>query len=54
MTIVIPDRNQDNYIFLAGETYRKYLIEHLKNYQIPMKGMGIGKQLQYLSNHVSL
>lgn len=36
------------FIFLAGERYRKYLLPHLKNVQIPLKGLGIGKQLQKL------
>ncbi len=36
------------FIFLAGERYRKYLLPHLKNVQIPLKGLGIGRQLQKL------
>ncbi|MFA6422825.1 MAG: DUF6884 domain-containing protein [Patescibacteria group bacterium] len=40
--------SNDKYIFLAGEKYRKYLIPHLKNYEVPLKGLGIGKQLQFL------
>ena len=40
-------------IFLAGNNYRKYLIPLLKNHQnikisIPLKNLGIGKQLQFL------
>jgi cytoplasmic iron level regulating protein YaaA (DUF328/UPF0246 family) len=38
-------------IFLAGENYRKYLIPHIKNYIIPLKNLGIGKQLKYLKEH---
>ena len=34
------------YIIIAGEAYRKYLIPHLGNVDIPLKGLGIGKQLQ--------
>lgn len=41
----------DQIIFLAGENYRKYLIPHIKNYFIPLKGLGIGKQLKYLKEH---
>lgn len=41
----------DQIIFLAGENYRKYLIPHIKNYSIPLKGLGIGKQLKYLKEH---
>jgi hypothetical protein len=39
---------EDEFIFLAGEKYRKYLLPHILNYQIPLKGLGIGRQLQYL------
>lgn len=38
-----------NFIFLAGENYRKYLIEKLPHYEVPMKGLQIGKQLQFLT-----
>jgi hypothetical protein len=27
---------------LAGENYRKFLIPHLRNYEVPMLGLGIG------------
>jgi len=40
---------QDQFIFLAGEKYRRYLIPHIQHYQIPMAGLTIGKQLQYLT-----
>ncbi len=42
------DLQEDEFIFLAGERYRKYLIPYIKNYKIPMQGLGIGKQLKYL------
>ena len=38
-----------NFILLAGENYRKYLFEKLPHYEIPMKGLQIGKQLQFLT-----
>ena len=41
--------NSTNFIFLAGENYRKYLVEKLPHYEVPMKGLGIGKQLQFLT-----
>jgi hypothetical protein len=44
------DLKEDEFIFLAGEKYRKHLLPHLTNYKIPMKGLGIGKQLQFLKN----
>jgi len=42
------DLKQDEIIFLAGEKYRKYLIPEIKNYKIPLKNLGIGKQLKFL------
>jgi cytoplasmic iron level regulating protein YaaA (DUF328/UPF0246 family) len=41
------------FIFLAGEKYRKYLLPHMKNIQIPLMGLPIGKQLQKLKGLVS-
>lgn len=38
----------DEIVFLAGEKYRKYLIPHIKNYKVPLKGLSIGKQLKFL------
>lgn len=46
------DLEKDNFIFLAGDKYRKYLLPELKNYEIPLKGMPIGKQLQFLTNKI--
>lgn len=54
---IISNLQEDEFIFLAGEKYRKYLLPHIKNYKIPLKGMGIGKQLKYLkenTNNISL
>ncbi|MDD3014385.1 MAG: hypothetical protein PHC34_11840 [Candidatus Gastranaerophilales bacterium] len=42
------DIDNDNVIFLAGEKYRKYLLPKIKNYEIPLEGLPIGKQLQSL------
>lgn len=43
------DLQSDHFIFLAGERYRKYLAPHFKSYEVPLQGMPIGKQLQYLA-----
>jgi cytoplasmic iron level regulating protein YaaA (DUF328/UPF0246 family) len=43
----------DHFIILAGEKYRQFLIHHLNSYEIPLKGLTIGKQLQYLKRQVS-
>jgi hypothetical protein len=41
----------DEFIFLAGEKYREYLIPHIKRYTVPMYGLSIGKQLGWLTEH---
>lgn len=47
------DLKKDEIIFLAGERYRKHLLPYISNYKIPLKGLGIGKQLKYLKEKVS-
>ena len=42
----------DEFIFLAGEKYRKYLVPKINNYKIPLQGLGIGKQLKFLKENV--
>lgn len=46
------DINKDEFIFLAGNNYRKFLIPHIKNYKIPLKGLPIGKQLSFLKRNL--
>lgn len=46
------DLNRDHFIFLAGQKYRKYLIRAMRSHEIPMQGLSIGKQLQYLKRHI--
>ena len=48
----VIDMNNDKVIFLAGEKYRKYLMPYIKNYEIPLKSLGIGKQLRYLKERL--
>ena len=43
------DLQQDQFVFLAGEKYRKYLLSHIQHFQVPLIGLPIGKQLQYLT-----
>ncbi|AKB24658.1 hypothetical protein MSMTP_1189 [Methanosarcina sp. MTP4] len=47
------DLEKDEFIFLAGAKYRKYLIPHISNYQIPLEGLKIGEQIHYLKERVS-
>ncbi|MFH1307944.1 MAG: DUF6884 domain-containing protein [archaeon] len=42
----------DEFIFLAGQRYREYLIPHLTDYEVPMQGLGIGKQLKFLTERL--
>jgi hypothetical protein len=42
------DIDNDHFVFLAGADYRQNLIPHLKRYSVPMEGLGLGKQLQWL------
>lgn len=45
----VSDLQQDHFIFLAGDKYRKYLLPRLKNVEIPLQGLRIGEQLHRLS-----
>lgn len=42
------DLENDKFIILAGKNYREKLIKNMKNYDVPMKNLGIGKQLKFL------
>jgi hypothetical protein len=42
----------DKFIILAGEKYRRHLIEFLPNHEIPMKGLRIGEQNAWLKKRV--
>jgi hypothetical protein len=46
------DLQHDHFIVLAGERYRQYLLPRLLSYEIPLKKLLIGKQLQYLKKQV--
>ncbi len=48
----VEDISDTKFIFLAGANYRKYLIEHMPYYEVPMEGLPIGKQLQYLTEQL--
>lgn len=43
------DIQVDKFIFLAGDKYRKHLLSYIPNHEIPMKGLKLGQQLQWLS-----
>jgi len=46
------DLENDEFTFLVGIKYRKYLVPHFLHYKVPMQGLGIGKQLKYLKDHL--
>ena len=45
--------DETEFIFLAGDKYRKYLLPHIKNAKIPLECLRIGEQLQKLKGLVS-
>jgi len=50
----VVDLNKDEFVFLAGNNYRKFLLPGIKNYKIPMLGLGIGKQLKWLKENIKV
>ena len=48
----LTNLENDLFIFLAGEKYRKYILPHVKNYKIPLKGLRIGEQLKFLKEKI--
>ena len=46
------DLTHDHFVFLAGEKYRKFLLPHLASYEVPMQGLTIGRQLQFLNGQI--
>ena len=49
----VADLKKDEFMFLAGQRYRKYLVPHIANFQIPLEGLGIGKQLKSLKQKLA-
>jgi hypothetical protein len=45
----VADLKHDLFVFLAGDKYRKFLVPHLAHFEVPMEGLTIGRQLQFLS-----
>lgn len=46
------DIENDEFVFLAGKNYRRFLAEHIRHFNVPMQGLGIGKQLSFLKKAV--
>jgi hypothetical protein len=46
------DVMRDHFVFLAGDRYRQDLLPRLRSVEVPMEGLGIGEQLQFLKSHL--
>lgn len=46
------DLKKDKFVLLAGNKYREFLPLYLKYCKIPMKGLKLGQQLQWLKNKI--
>lgn len=44
----VASLEEAEFIFLAGDKYRKYLLPQIKNAAVPLEGLRIGEQLQRL------
>ena len=49
----ISSIDETEFVFLAGEKYRKYLLPNIKHTHIPLEGLRIGEQLQKLKGLTS-
>jgi hypothetical protein len=49
----VADLERDQFIFLAGLNYRKFLLPEITYFEIPMDGLRIGQQLQWLTKNLN-
>jgi hypothetical protein len=47
------DLQNDYFIILAGNNYRKHIIPHLNSFEIPLEGLSFGQQLAELKQRLS-
>ena len=45
----VSDLERDSFVFLAGQTYRSTLVGFMTNTSVPMVGLRIGHQMQFLT-----
>ena len=45
----VADLEQDRFTFLAGSRYREHLTPRIRHADVPMEGLGIGRQLRFLT-----
>lgn len=50
---LVASLEETEFIFLAGDKYRKYLLPHIKNATVPLEGLRIGEQLQRLKELIA-
>ena len=48
----LTDLENDEFIFLAGNNYRKFLVSHIKHYKIPMKHINLFYQQGWLKKEI--
>lgn len=46
------DLQKDHFIILAGTRYREFLLPYIASFEIPLYGLPIGKQIQFLKQEV--
>ena len=47
------DLRHDHFIFLAGDRYRRFILPHVRSFELPLRGLRFGEQLQFLKRQVS-
>lgn len=45
----VTNLQSDRFVILASQKYRKFLLPHIASSKIPLRGLGIGKQLKFLN-----
>ena len=46
--------DNSTFVFLAGNNYKKGLIKYLRKIELPLEGLRIGEQMQFLKNKIHL
>lgn len=44
----VTDLEGDEFVLLAGERYRRCIMPNMRHAHVPLKGLGLGRQLQFL------
>lgn len=48
----VADLQEDHFVFLAGERYRKHMLAQMPNHEVPLRGLSIGKQMRFLKESI--